>query len=349
MKKYILTLIVPFIIGCGGGGSSTSSSNVTSSNITYPITPNGVAIDYSDYAWSITPKADLNSNLDSYNIDANANINMPSTTNSTKIKVAIIDQGFEYTHPDIADKIIDVAYVNKTNLSEGFHGTAIAGILASTYLGVAPDNVELILINVDFDIPGEDQFISAFNYAKKAGAKVINCSWGTTFQDSTGYGFSSTYLAVLQNLKDSGINVVFSSGNNALDLDNGWTDESELSSVIGVGATDKNNEVTSYSNYGSNIDIYAPGGTASLGLLTLDLVGNAGDNGFDSNYSFWFGTSLSAPTISGVIALMLSIDPTLTPNEIRSLLINNADIVASNLTADTYPKVNTNNTLNAIP
>jgi subtilisin family serine protease len=108
-------------------------------------------------------------------------------------------------------------------------------------------------------------------------------------------------------------------------------DESELSSVIGVGASSEFNDVTSYSNYGKHIDILAPGGDTiqSSGLLGLNDTGINGRTNqralVNSSYSFTNGTSFSAPITTGVIALMLSVNPTITPDQIREILIQTSD------------------------
>ena len=154
-----------------------------------------------------------------------------------------------------------------------------------------------------------------------------------------------------QELKNKGIVIVFASGNgdilgNAIDLDiNGNEDESESQFVLGVGATSKDNDVTSYSNYGSNIDILAPGGDSDIGILSLDLLKSDGynpsstlsingNNLVNENYSFISGTSFSAPTVSGVIALMLSENQNLTFDEIRNILITTTQQVGLENQAD---------------
>lgn len=343
MKKRLLNLIniciiTSFFTACGGGGGSSTQTITFKPDVSQTdITSLGTAIDYSEYAWSINSTS-LNTNYAStYNIDSDAHISLPSSTSTSKIKVAIIDQGFEFNHPDIYDKILEVKYITNTSLNSEYHGTTVAGIIASSSLGVAPDNVELILININFDTVQEAGLIQAFNYAKEAGAKIINCSWGTTYDEGEAYNFSQTYLNTLADLKAAGINIVFAAGNSSLDLDTNWGDESELDSVIGVGATSVLNDVTDYSNYGSSLDIIAPGGGGTsnnnnlLGILSIDLYGEPGDEQtlglVDDSYGFTSGTSFAAPTTSGVIALMLSVNPNLTPEQIRQILINTADKV----------------------
>lgn len=336
MKKTIsnLSFILGslFITSCGGGGGG-GESGITRLEEIQPI----FSTNYSAFAWNTNANID-NTLKTTYNINDNAHINLPTNTNTQKIKVAVIDENFQPTHPDIKDKVIATYNVMNgssnvlTSTTNFSHGTAVAGVIASTYLGVAPKNVELILINIDLEnLISESYFLQAFSKAEELGARVINCSWG-------GSSLSQTLEAKIQELKDKGIVVVFSSGNgdasgNAKDLDlNGNDDESESIFVLGVGATSVLNDVTSYSNYGSQIDILAPGGDSNLGILSLDLLKDDGVNpslnssriGNDlvnHNYTFTSGTSFAAPTISGVIALILSENPNLTFDEIRNILI----------------------------
>ena len=356
MRKHISKIIISsslslVLTACGGGsgGDEAPLSDIITlpTNISFPITPIGTAVDYSKYAWSINSSTLDSTYATNNNIDSDAHINMPTSTNNQKVKVAVIDQGFQYNHPEIYSKVIDLKNINQTVLTESYHGTLVSGVIASTYLGVAPYNVELILINIDFDNSTDADIIEAFNYAKDQGAKVINCSWGSTFDESI-YSFSQQYLNTIKSMKDAGINVVFASGNEAYDLDNNLMDESELDTVIGVGATSVLNDVTDYSNYGSNIDLVAPGGggTNLIGLLTTDLSGSNGSNNtfnlVNNYYTFTAGTSFATPTVSGVIALMLSENPNLTPNEIRTILIETADKIQSGTV--TYTDLTTDST-----
>ena len=344
--------------GGGGGGSSSLSSNETDTSITTTQENSAQATDYSKYAWNINESIDSNYKS-TYKIDDNAHINLSAAWNTTKgkksnaeaIKVAIIDEGFEVSHPEIKDQIFatynvmtGTTDVSNTSTSTFSHGTAVAGVIASKYLGVAPE-AQLILINIDLlddyqssSTLTEADLITAFQKAVDLGAQVINCSWG-------GGTVSGILSAKIQELKDNNITVVFSAGNDSSNLDSdGTTDESELSSVIGVGASSVENDITSYSNYGSQIDLIAPAGGNTtdglLGVLSLDLTGTNGINTstqlglVNYNYSFVQGTSFSAPTVSGVVALLLAAKPTLTANEIRQILIDTADKVGTSNGAD---------------
>lgn len=353
LRNVILSTTTAILLtACGGGGGEASESNTNAPNSKTIINAKGTSIDYSSFAWGIINSSNIDSSFKTtYGIDSSADINLAAAwskskgkkSNNEAIKVAIIDEDFEVSHPDINHKILSTYNVmdNSTNVSDTdgdtyYHGLATAGFIASESLGVSPE-VELILINIDLDSENltDIHLIKAFDYAKQQDAKVINCSWG-------GSQLSNIVQNKIQELKNAGITIVFASGNgdslgNAINLDLlGNDDPSELDTVIGVGATSVKNDVTSYSNYGSSIDILAPGGGGVdggklLGMLGLDATGNLGRNNssdtivgnnlVSNNYTFTAGTSFSAPVASGVIALMLAVNENLTVDRIREILI----------------------------
>lgn len=291
---------------------------------------------YDEYSWHIRYSG--NNFSDSHNIDKEAHVSLSQAWKMTRgagITVAIIDQGFEADHEDLTANVAGT-YNAKNESTDVFtgsatsqHGTTCAGIVASPVnslgiSGTAPD-AKLLLIAVD-DL--SDAFlIKAFEYAQSQGAKVISCSWGS-------YNVSQPLADKLKELYDAGIVTVFAAGNDLLNLDNqGINDESELETVIGVIASDEKNDIASYSNYGSNVEFLAPGGSHNIGILGTDLMGSQGDNNLkkvvDNNYTFSLGTSFSAPIVSGVAALVLSVDPSLTPAEVRTILINSCDKIGA--------------------
>ncbi len=288
---------------------------------------------YSKYLWHLFPPDKKFANF--FGINPKANIDILDAWKITRgvgVKIAIIDGTFDIYHEDLKDNIIQT-YNADNNSSDVYnhsystsHGSICAGFSASPMNGVgiigsAPE-AKLILISQESnDIIS---MIRAFEKAKEFGAKVISCSWGTEH-------ISEALKSELKSLYDANITIIFASGNDKKNFDEmGIDDESEQESVIGVGATDERNDVSYYSNYGSNIDILAPGGdTDIVGMVGLDDSGEKGDNYrlglVNNNYSFVNGTSFSAPLVAGVVALMYSANPKLTPFEIRKIIIETAD------------------------
>ena len=139
-------------------------------------------------------------------------------------------------------------------------------------------------------------------------------------------------------------------------------DESAIPEVLGIGATNKRNQRSKYSNYGPELDLMAPGGEY-IGLTTLDPMGIMGDTDGNyihyNNYYSFKGTSASAPVITGVVAQLLQADANLTREQVFDLLEKNADKIVNadgnpcNYDTSTghsdhcgYGKVNVTNTIN---
>ena len=354
IKNYKLTTIsllgiILFLISCGGDSLSNdkttinnNQTNIEESNISNNF--NATNEPYFKYQWHLNSyKSVLNDK--NYRVDDNADINILEAWKITRgagIKVALIDDGAEPTHEDLKDNIILIynADDGSSNVyfksSHGSHGNICGGFIASPLngkgvVGVAPESKLIVIRQNELD---DAKTIEAFEYAKNHGAKVISCSWGS-------YNVSEIIISELKKIYDAGITVVFASGNEgkSLDIDN-INDESEVEWVIGVGASVENNDVGSYSNYGSNIDILAPGGDTwlSSGILGIDDMGENGakkqNDLVNNNYSFTDGTSFSAPIIAGVVALMYGVNPNITPKEIRDILIQTADKVGINSDAN---------------
>lgn len=277
-------------------------------------------------------------------VDKNADINVLEAWKISKGKnviVAVIDDGADVYHEDLKDNIYKTYNADdgstdvsnpSSQISTFSHGNTCAGFIVAPIngkgtIGTAPESK---LIAIAQRETSDANTIKAFEYAKNNGAKVISCSWGTE-------QVSQVIVDELKSLYNAGITVVFASGNNGKTLDTaGLNDESEVEWVIGIGASGENNDVTPYSNYGQNIDILAPGGDASLsvGILGLDDTGVQGSTEnyglVSDDYSFGAGTSFATPVIAGVIALMYSVNPKITPAQVKEILIDTADKIGGN-------------------
>ena len=336
---FSIIILITLLHGCG-----SSNNNNGNTTIDYRKNFNPSNEPFFPYQWYLSYTE--NQFSQSGGIDQDANIHILDAWKYTRgkgITVAVIDANFEPSHPDLEPNVsafynADFKTSKVTNKTdESSHGLACAGFIAAPpngigILGSAPE-ANLILIAQEFidDAAG----IRAFEYAKDHGAKIISNSWGTN-------NVSPAIASEMQDIKDQGITIFFASGNENVNLDDsGFNDESEQPSVIGIGSTNEFNKRASYSNYGSSIDLLAPGGEV-VGLVGLDDTGDQGspyvyyqfDNGYeiklDKDHAFETGTSFSCPLVAGIGALMLSVNPKLTPDQIEEILIETADKIEEN-------------------
>lgn len=302
---------------------------------------------YYKYSWHLNSQDNV-LNQEGYAVDNDADINIEDAwkiTMGENVIVAVIDDGADLEHEDLKENILSAynstardnsAQYEGTEDYPSSHGNACAGLIVAPVngkgiVGVAPKAKVVIIKN---ESSTDADTIHAFEYAKNQGAKVINCSWGSE-------NVSDAVEAQLKSIYDAGITVVFASGNDGKTLDtDGLHDESEVEWVIGVGASGENNDVTPYSNYGQHIDVIAPGGNTqeSSGILTLDDTGEKGDSSIqfglvNNNYGFTTGTSFATPVTAGVVALMYAINPNITPAEVKSILIQTADKIGTDMDA----------------
>ena len=316
-----------------------SDSNET--DITPPTTTSTIAQakaePYFKYAWHLDSSNSI-LNSKGYQIDQNADINVTGAwamTMGAGVKVAVIDDGADVNHEDLKENMY-LAYnadVGGKNIqTKESHGNTCAGFIVAPIngkgiVGVSPKSK---MISIKLEDSSDAYTIRAFEYAKKHGAKVISCSWGS-------YDVSDAVVSELKSLYDAGVTVLFASGNEGSSHDKaGVNDESEVEWVIGVGASGENNDVTSYSNYGKNIDILAPGGDSQLstGVLGIDDMGASGSfeqrDLVNNNYAFTNGTSFSAPIASGVVSMMYAVNPNITPKEVKDILQSTATKIGKN-------------------
>ena len=260
--------------------------------------------------------------------------------------VADIDTGFEYNHPDVSANNLwdgsacknengaylggcqygyDYDYNKKDPMDTGMdsHGTFTGGIVAAAInngvgvTGVAPD-VKLMAIKADMQSTGDPgsfdtaTLTKAIKFAGQNGAKIINMSMGGSDVDPLMSSAISSFPGL----------VVVSAGNESSGNDTTpvypCNFNATLSNVICVAATDQNDALASFSNYGTNsVDIAAPG--ANIEGLYYDPSGTY-------YYAIGGGTSFSAPYVSGEAALLWSYKHTLIAAQVKSAILNTGDV-----------------------
>ncbi len=307
-------------------------------NFTRLLKPH-TADQYFSSQWSVNNQGYLGSTVDA-DMDVD-NVWVHATGQG--IKVAIIDEGVNLTHPDLASNLLQ-GYDATGNNSAGApsnndaHGTACAGIvaaIANNAIGIAgvAYNSKVIPVRIAYRDSGGDWVTSdtwianGINWAVQNGADILSNSWG-------GGSPSSTIANAINNAINNGRNgkgctVLFSSGN-----ENGPVSyPATLSGVIAVGASSMCDErknpsscdVESWgSNYGTGIDVVAPG----VKIYTTDISGPSGYNSGDYRSDF-NGTSSACPNAAGVAALILSVNANLTQSQVRQILELNTDKIGS--------------------
>ncbi len=272
------------------------------------------------------------------------------TTGSPNIMVSVLDQGFEMDHPDLAANTFGTGFDAETGAApsvvRGDHGTACAGIIGAAQnnigvSGVAP-NTRISSISVNFGQTTTVQMLAdGINWAVNNGAAVISNSWGGGAQSSI---FDDAITNALTNGRDGlGTIIVFSSGNNNSSTSN-YPGNSNPD-IINVGAIDRCGVRAGRidiipqscdpwcatcqpgSAFGSTLDVVAPG----TNISTTDRQGAAGyDNSNDYTSSFG-GTSAACPYVAGVAALVLSVNPNLTVQQVADVIEQSATKVRTDL------------------
>lgn len=226
------------------------------------------------------------------------------------VHVAVIDTGANYSHPDLKSTLGDGFNALHPHLpphDDNGHGTHIAGTIAahneqSGMTGVAP---EAIIHPVKaFDHQGSAyiaDIVSGIEWCIRSRMQIINMSFGMRHH-------SEAVQAAVRKAQRAGIVIIASAGNDGkLRADF----PARYPGVICVGAAARHNGKLKMSNYGSHIDIYAPGERVISTWL-------------DGKYHALSGTSMAAAYVTGAAALLLSYKPRLTPSKIKKLLCSSA-------------------------
>ncbi len=242
-------------------------------------------------------------------------VNAPSVHSATKgagVKIAILDSGIDYTHPDLDDNYqggFDFVNYDNDPMDDYGHGTKVAGIIAAEdnnfgILGVAPEaSIYGVKVLSSGGSGSTSNVIRGIEWAVENDMDIISMSLGGT----SGY---YAYETAINNAYNSGVLLIASAGNYGSTATDNVAYPAKYNSVIAVSAIDQNDNICSFSSVGPAVELTAPG----YRLTTTNIGG----------YQFFSGTSAAAPFVSGVAALMIASDPTLTNVEVRQSLQQNA-------------------------
>ena len=258
---------------------------------------------------------------------------------SSTVVVGVLDTGVDYNHPDLAANIWqngneipgngidddrngyvddrrgwDFANNDADPMDDNGHGTHVAGTIGAVGnngVGVSGVAWSVRLMPLKFmDSQGSGSLsdaIEGINYARNMGAKIINASWG-------GGGFSSALQQAITRFQNAGGIFVAAAGNESSNNVTTPAFPANYSGVISVGASTRTDTLASFSNFGTNVDVVAPG--ASI-LSTLP----------NNRYGSLSGTSMAAPHVAGALALLWGQNTAATAMTITNALVNNTDNV----------------------
>ena len=225
------------------------------------------------------------------------------------VTVAVLDTGVNSAHEDLSGKLVagrNVVSNNSDTADIHGHGTKVAGVVGAVMdngLGVASIAPDAMIMPIRITNSGDgwattSAMANGITWASDNGARVANISYEATS--------SSTVRNAADYMRSRGGMVVSSAGNEA-----SLRSTADSASIITVSATGKTDVIAGWSNYGAFVDVAAPG----VGLKTTAMGGG---------YASVSGTSFSAPATAATIAMIMSVDSSLTPVEIETILEDSA-------------------------
>jgi len=239
-----------------------------------------------------------------------------TTGNLSSVIVADCDTGVEVTHPDLAAHLISPGYNSVDGTANiaptSPHGTMTSGAMAAIIgngVGVSgvAGNVKILPIKVSNLSDGSAYFsdlVTCIDYAADHGANVVNMSYDAS--NSSAIDSAAQYLRSKRGL------LFVAAGNSGVDL----SANPDYSSFEIIGATDQNDALASWSNYGTPVDMVAPG----VDILTTTTGGS---------YAYASGTSFAAPLASGVAALVYSVNPAFSASQVEQILFSSARVLGT--------------------
>ncbi|MEG4845615.1 S8 family serine peptidase [Microcoleus sp. F10-C6] len=285
---------------------------------------------------------------------ADADIDAPQAwdiqTGSSNVVVAVIDSGVDYNHEDLAANIwnnsgeiagngidddgngyrddvrgYDFSNNDSNPMDDNGHGSHVAGTIGAVgnnNLGVAGVNHTVRIMPLKFlSASGTGSVANsarAIRYATDKGADVINYSAGG-YAPSGFDPLSDVEYDAISDANDAGVLFIAAAGNESNNNDSNpvYPANFNLPNVISVAATDRNDLLASFSNFGSvTVDLGAPG---------VDILSSIPGNAYGLNS----GTSMASPHVAGAAAVLLAQDPTLTVTQLKNTILSTVDPIPS--------------------
>lgn len=252
------------------------------------------------------------------------------TKGNSNILVAVLDQGVDKADTEFANNYSPLSYdlhnESSPSVVHGNHGTHVGGIIGANHngvqiAGVAPQTTILsISHNLYLSPTLSGELAAGFGYATESGAAVINNSWG----DQGGAFYEDIHSTILEDAirtamtsgrNGKGMVVIFAAGNandsNKTDYPGNFDQD-----ILVVGSTNNSDARSSYSSYGPYLDVVAPGEAI---FSTLP----------DNETGYMSGTSMAAPHVAGLAALILSVNSELTRAQVVNIIEKTAQKIGN--------------------
>ena len=234
-------------------------------------------------------------------------------TRGKNIRIAVIDDGFDLKHEDLAEVNLAFSYDVETRTLDSSpkypvdkHGTQVAGIIFAQHNNIGIDGIapEAELIAIRHADTWTSRTLLSFYLSKMAKADVVNCSWTSRL-------LMQPVAEVIKDMALTGRNglgsvMIFAAGNKRRLISQN-ENEAGLPDVVAVGAIGNDGQRLNLSNYGPTVNTFTYGKRIRT-------------TGWGNEYSSLTGTSAAAAIVSGVVALILSIDNTIELSELKSKL-----------------------------
>jgi serine protease len=238
------------------------------------------------------------------------------TTGSTEIKVAIVDDAVLTTHPDLIPNLLpgyDVAdndnnaMPNTADMTHGTHVAGIVGAATNNATGVASIGFNIKIIPVkSSNLP--QTITDAYGgvvWSYQNGANVINMSWG-------GSGYSQTGQNIINNAYAANCILVAAAGNDGV---SSIFYPAGYNNVISVASSTTTDAKSGFSNYGTWIDVTAPGSAIRSTYF---------NGSFQPTYANLQGTSMASPMVAGLVGLVWSVNPQMSKVQVTNCVISTA-------------------------
>ncbi len=262
------------------------------------------------------------------------------------VVIAVLDSGADASHPDLRTNLTAHSVVGESGADPHGHGTHVTGLIKGKdpqgrYVGVAPDaSVISVRIADEHGVSSESALLRGLQWVYdqriSANIRIVNLSLSVAMPTSAA---SSPVAAAVEQLWRSGVVVVASAGNRGAAADAAWFPPGNDPFIITVGALDHSQTVdtaddrlAAFSSRGrtqagqAKPDVVAPGRQLVAPLAAGGVLAQLyPDRVTDSHYIRLTGTSMAAPLVSGIVALLLERFPTLTPDQVKWLVQQTAN------------------------